>query len=210
MEYLDIYDCYGNHLGSEERSIVHRDALWHNTVHCWLYDRLGSVYFQVRKDEKTLYTTASGHILAGESIKCGFVREVLEELGVRIDYDSAELVMVNKFVLDKKKKDGSMFRDRAFANVYVCLYEGKDTDFLYDSMELDGLVKVNAKEAYDLFKQGYGSIKGQLIRKNGTMSIIVEKDINFSDFLVNDGETALTKYGDILMKVIALVENSNS
>ncbi len=206
MEYLDIYDCSGNYLGSEERSIVHRDALWHNTVHCWLYDKLGNVYFQIRKDEATLYTTASGHVLAGESIKSGFGREVLEEIGVDVDYDVAEFVTVNRYVLDKKKKDGNMFHDRAFANVYVCLYEGKDTDFFYDISELDGLVKVNAKDTYDLFKRGYGSIRGLVIRKNSTMNIMVEKDIEFSDFLVNEGETALTKYGDVLMKIMELLE----
>ena len=45
MEYLDIYDEQGNHLGKEERSIVHKNALWHKTVHAWLYDKLGNVYF---------------------------------------------------------------------------------------------------------------------------------------------------------------------
>jgi len=43
MEYLDIYDENGNYLGKEDRSIVHRDALWHKTVHCWLYDKYGNV-----------------------------------------------------------------------------------------------------------------------------------------------------------------------
>ena len=44
MEYLDIYDENGKFLGSEERSKVHKEALWHNTVHCWLYDKEGNVY----------------------------------------------------------------------------------------------------------------------------------------------------------------------
>ena len=72
MEYLDIYDEEKKFLGTEERNIVHRDALWHNTVHCWLYDIEGNVYFQIRKEEEKLYTTASGHVLAGETIKEAF------------------------------------------------------------------------------------------------------------------------------------------
>lgn len=72
MELLDIYDEKGNHIGVEERNIVHRDALWHKTVHCWLYDKKGNIFFQVRKDRGTLYTTASGHLQAGESIAEGF------------------------------------------------------------------------------------------------------------------------------------------
>ena len=33
MEYLDIYDENGNYIGKEDRNVVHKDALWHNTVH---------------------------------------------------------------------------------------------------------------------------------------------------------------------------------
>jgi len=119
MEHLDIYDEQGNFLGKEERSIVHRDALWHKTIHCWLYDKEGNVYFQIRKKENQLYTTASGHIIAGESVTEGFGREIKEEIGVNIDINKAQLVAVVPFQLDREEKDGSLFRDRAFANVYV-------------------------------------------------------------------------------------------
>lgn len=117
MEYLDIYDENSNYLGKEDRNVVHRDALWHKTVHCWLYDKEGNVYFQIRKDEQKLYTTASGHIKAGETIKEGFGREIEEEIGIKVDYDKAEFVNIYKFIMDKKKEDGSVFRDRAFSNV---------------------------------------------------------------------------------------------
>ena len=69
MELLDIYDEEGNHLGTEDRKVVHRDALWHKTVHAWLYDKEGNVYFQIRADEGTLYTTASGHLQAGDTVE---------------------------------------------------------------------------------------------------------------------------------------------
>ena len=28
-------------------------------------------------------------------------------------------------MLDKRKGDGTLFRDRAFANVYACIYDGE-------------------------------------------------------------------------------------
>ena len=34
MEYLDYYDENGNYLGYETRANVHKNALWHNSVHC--------------------------------------------------------------------------------------------------------------------------------------------------------------------------------
>ena len=48
MEYLDVYDEEQNFIRREKRNIVHRDALWHKTVHCWLYDSDGNIYFQIR------------------------------------------------------------------------------------------------------------------------------------------------------------------
>lgn len=206
MEYLDIYDENQNYIGKEERGIVHRDALWHNTVHCWLYDKQGNVYFQIRKDEGKLYTTASGHVLAGETIKQGFGREIQEEIGIKINYEEAVLVNVYRFVMDKVKADGTVFRDRAFSNVYVCEYEGKETDFDFDENELQGLVKVNAKDAMELFKNEQGKINGKVIKKCEDSNNVENKEILFEEFLVNKGETAVGKYGDILNKVIELTK----
>lgn len=104
MEYLDIYDEQGNFLGKEERNIVHRDALWHKTIHCWLYDKEGNVFFQRRAEEGTLYTTASGHLQAGESLEDGFHREIQEEIGISIDSSDAVLVEMIPFVMDREKK----------------------------------------------------------------------------------------------------------
>jgi len=201
MEYLDIYDENGNHIGKEERGIVHRDALWHKTIHCWLYDTNGNVFFQRRTEEKTLYTTASGHISAGETLIEAFAREIKEEIGVLVDYNKAELVDVITFVMDREKSDGSMFRDRVFANIYVCEFKDELNTFDFDPNELLGLVRVNAKEALELFKKEDGSINGTEIDVN---NVITEKSIDFKEFLVNDMETATGKYGAVLEKIIDL------
>ncbi len=206
MELLDIYDELGNHIGTEERSIVHRDALWHKTVHCWLYNKDGYVFFQRRREEGTLYTTASGHIQAGETVKEGFGREIEEELGYKINYDNAEMVGVVNFVLDRENKDGSMFRDRVFANVYVCEFDDDASKFKYDPNEVSALVLVNAKEALDLFERENGKISGKIITCGDDENRIEDIEVDFKDFLVNKGETAMGKYGDVLRKVIEILE----
>lgn len=202
MEYLDIYDEEGNFLGKEDRKVVHRDALWHKTVHCWLYDKLGNIYFQIRKDEGTLYTTASGHIQAGESVKEGFGREIKEEIGIDVNYENAILVNVVKFIMDRENKDGSLFKDRAFANVYICDFEDSIDTFNFDESEIKGLVRVNAKDTLELLTKESGKITGSVIRKIDSKNIETIEEISFKDFLVNKGETAIAKYGDVLRKVI--------
>ena len=206
MEYLDIYDENGKYLGKEDRNIVHRDALWHKTVHCWLYDNEGNIYFQQRKKEGTLYTTASGHILSGETVKEGFGREVLEELGVNIDYENAKLIEIVNFKMDRLKDDGTYFRDRAFANVYACEYIGNDLDFNMDKEELIGIAKVNPNDVLDLFNNNITEIKGVLIKNTDNKNIIEERSFKVEDFLLNKGETLIEKYGNVLKKVIDLTK----
>lgn len=209
MEYLDTYDENKNFIGKQPRKYVHENALWHNTVHCWLYDKEGNVYFQIRKEEKTFYTTASGHVSAGETVKEAFGREIKEEIGLDVEYEKAELVDIVKYQLDRENEDGSMFRDRAFANVYVYLFDGDINKFHYDKEEVIGIVKVNAKDALHLFKTEQGTISAVIIEDQDHQIVETKKNVSLKDFLVNKGETALTKYGDVLKKVIELLENKD-
>ena len=206
MEYLDIYDEQGNFLGKEERSIVHRDALWHKTIHCWLYDKEGNVFFQRRAEEGTLYTTASGHLQAGESLEDGFHREIKEEIGVSIDSNDAVLVEMIPFVMDREKKDGTFFRDRAFAHIYVDLYEGDYQDFKLDKNEVSSIVLVNAYETLALFQKGEGSVSGTILFPKDGVIKKEKREILFSDFLVNAHETALGKYGKVLERIIEITK----
>lgn len=208
MEYLDTYDENKKYLGKQTRDYVHQNAIWHNTVHCWLYDSEGNIYFQIRKDSKTFYTTASGHVLAGETIKEAFSREIKEEIGIDIEHNNAALVGIVTFKMDKTKKDGSVFKDRAFANVYVHEFNDSIDKFAFDLNELDGLVKVNAKEALELFEKEDGNIQAEVIINTNGKNIVEHKNVSFKDFLVNEHETAIKKYGDILNKVIELTSNN--
>lgn len=206
MEYLDYYDENGNYLGFETRENVHKNALWHNTVHCWLYDEEGNVYFQIRKDTNTFYTTASGHVLKGETIKEAFKREIKEEIGLSIDTSDATLVGIVPFKMDKVKSDGSIFKDRAKANVYIDLFEGSIDDLSFDIEEVLGLVKVNAKETLDMFKNESGVIDATIITTEKEKNIETKKEVNLRDFLVNEGETAYNKYKDVLEKIIEMTK----
>lgn len=206
MEYLDIYTEDGEYVGKEERSIVHRDALWHKTVHCWLYDKKGNIYFQIRKKEGKFYTTASGHIQSGESVQEGFAREIKEEIGIDVNIDNCILVDVVKFIMDRDEKDGTFFRDRAFANVYICDFEEDIDSFDFDSNEIKGLVKMNAKETYELINGNIDSISATYIVQDGEYFKTYDEVIKQDNFLVNPGETIVGKYGDVLRKVISVIE----
>lgn len=206
MEYLDVYDENKQYIGKFERNYVHANALWHNTVHGWIYDEEGNIYFQIRKEENRLYTTASGHVMAGETICEAFGREIQEEIGILVDYEKAKPVNVYTFKMDKIKADGTVFKDRAFSNVYVYKFQEKIEDFHFDTNEVNGIVKLNAKKVYALLQKECDEITGYWIKSENGKNLGIQVTYTLEDFLVNKGETAIEKYGDVLQKVIELTE----
>ena len=205
MEYLDYYDEDGNYLGYKNRNEVHKEGLWHNTVHCWLYENDGSVYFQIRKDSNKFYTTASGHVLKGETIKEAFRREINEEIGLNIDSSDATLVNIVPWRMDKVK-NGTLIKDRAKAHVYIDLFEGDINSFKFDPNEVLGVVKVKASEALELFKKGSGEIEAVLITAKDNKNIRENRMVNIDDFLVMKDENAYDKYKIVLNKVIEVTK----
>ena len=202
IEYLDYYDENGNYLGYKTREEVHKQGLWHNTVHAWLYDKEGNVYFQIRKETKTFYTTASGHVAKGETINEAFAREINEEIGLTLDAKDATFVDIKEFRMDKVKSDGTEFKDRAKSNIYIDLFEGNKNDFKFDESEVLGVVKVKAKDALELFEKEEGKIEASIITSGLNENCVTSRKVDFAEFLVNKGETAIEKYGSILNKII--------
>lgn len=198
IEYLDIYDENRAYLGKEDRRVVHETGAWHKTVHCWLYDNLGNVYFQIRSDKKKGYTTASGHLQAGETINDAFEREIKEEIGLNIDTSKLKFIREVTWIMDKEEKN---YHDHAWANVCICLYEGNDNDFDFSNDEVDGIIKCNAKDALELFKCNVSEIDAVIIK-----DVAEKKKVTINDFVVMENETALTKYGFILEAIIEEVK----
>ena len=202
MEYLDYYDIDWNFLWTWTRDQVHREWLWHNTVHCWLYTSDWKILFQIRKDTGTFYTTASGHVLAWETIKQAFSREVKEELGIDVDVSNAELVWIVEWKQDKIKDDWSEYHDRAKANIYVNEYKWNFDDFDFDESEVSGIIYVDAEDALKLFESWEWELPAVIVKNNWEKE---NRNVSTSEFLVTWDETLIGKYWDVLRKVISIL-----
>ena len=198
MEYLDIYDEYMNKIGTDARDTVHKTGAWHKTVHCWMYDDTGNIYFQIRADSNKLYTTASGHVLAGETVRDAFKREIREEIGIDTDVTNAIPIEIVFWRQDKPAKE---WHDRAFAHVYMNKLPIGFTDFHFQQDEVAGLVRINARECLELLMDKKSAVATTKITING----MVDVDITKQDFLTAPDETAIVKYGNILQSVIQTV-----
>lgn len=194
MEYLDVYNENHEMIGTYPRDEVHEKGMWHNTIHCWLYDNDGNAYFQVRSDANKLYTTASGHVQAGETLKEAFGREVSEEIGIDVLYEKAELLNVVTWKMDKEK-NGKLIKDRAFANVYLLKLDNTNLKFDFSDHEVCGIAIINAHDTLEMFEEKISSVKGIFINDKNER---IERVFTNEDFLLMPGETLIQKYGDIL------------
>ena len=204
MGFLDYYDINGNFLGKECREKVHADGLWHKTVHCWLYDDLGNVYFQLRAgaDNNKMYTTASGHVDAGETLNQAFAREVKEEIGVDVNIDDAKMVEMVIWRMDKKKSDGTMWRDRAFSHQYINKIDSQTVGFSFDPNEVAGVIKIKARDALGILSKDIASANATKISNTGQEDV----EVTIDDFLINPHEIGLIKYGRVLQAIIAEIQ----
>ncbi|RRQ48258.1 NUDIX domain-containing protein [Maribacter algicola] len=121
-ELVDILDNQGNPLGvSRMKSEAHREGFFHPTVHVWFYTSDGQVLIQQRGRQKDTYpllwdVSVAGHIGAGESIEKSAVREVSEEIGLKIRPSDLQKIGVFKSV----QKHSESLIDCEFHHTFLC------------------------------------------------------------------------------------------
>jgi len=124
-ELIDICDENNNLLGIQKmKNEAHRNGLWHRASHIWIYNSKGEILLQLRAKEKSLYPdmwdiSAAGHINAGEDPVTSGLREVEEEIGLKLKKEDLD------FFIIRKNKD--IFRDiknNEFYYVYFFKFDG--------------------------------------------------------------------------------------
>jgi len=89
-ELFEIVDDEGRIIGTAPRSKCHGDpSLAHRSVHILVVNARGEIYLQKRSPTKDVQpgrwdTSAGGHLAPGETYEQAAVRELAEELGVRV------------------------------------------------------------------------------------------------------------------------------
>src|SRR5690606_14659570 len=71
------------------KSEVHSKGYYHYTAHIWFYTKDGHILLAQRAAAKTLHpllwdVSVAGHVDAGETVEQGAIREIKEEIGIKI------------------------------------------------------------------------------------------------------------------------------
>jgi len=89
-EIFDVVNERDEVMGRQPRSEVHRLALMHRAVHVLVFNAAGRVFLQKRSLKKDRQpgvwdSSASGHVDSGEEYDACAVRELREEIGLRLE-----------------------------------------------------------------------------------------------------------------------------
>lgn len=122
MEMLDILDSEGKATGkAESRKEVHRKGLWHKSVHIWIVNKKEKVLLQKRSTLKESNPgkwdiSVAGHLSAGQTSIEGALREIEEEIGLKIN--SGELRSLGTIRVQRILNEGTYINNE-FNDVYL-------------------------------------------------------------------------------------------
>ncbi|WP_298476612.1 NUDIX domain-containing protein [uncultured Maribacter sp.] len=121
-ELIDILDSEGKLTGKTAmKSVAHKEGLFHQTVHIWFYNQNGEILIQQRGKNKATFpllwdVSVAGHIGAGESIEVSALREIEEEIGLRISAQELQKIGVFKSI----QKHNDTLIDCEFHHTFLC------------------------------------------------------------------------------------------
>ncbi|MCP5533708.1 MAG: ribosomal RNA small subunit methyltransferase A [Akkermansiaceae bacterium] len=98
-EIFDVVDENDVVTGQRTRGEVHAQGLLHRAVHVFAINKRGDVLLQQRSHLKDLHpsvwdSSVSGHLDAGEDYESAAIRELDEEMGIRVDAAPEEIARI--------------------------------------------------------------------------------------------------------------------
>lgn len=102
-ELFDIVDENNKPLNiTKERFLVHKDGDWHNGVHIYVLNDNDEFLVHLRSPHKDLQpncwdTRFGGHVEAGDTIENTAVKELQEEIGIKVKFEELKKGEVYKW-----------------------------------------------------------------------------------------------------------------
>jgi 8-oxo-dGTP pyrophosphatase MutT (NUDIX family) len=150
-ELLDILDELGRPTGEVAwKSEAHRRGLWHRCFHCWIAGvDAGFPYLLVQRRDAAkdtwpgyLDVTAAGHLQSGEEPIGGGLRELEEELGLKVD--PARLLPLGTRRIEQEIPGGC---DREFHEVFLLFDPTPPEDLRLQEGEVEAVLRIGLSDA---------------------------------------------------------------
>ena len=153
-ELLDVLDELGRPTGEVAwKSEAHRRGLWHRCFHCCIAgeDANGPYLLVQRRDAAKdtwpgyLDVAAAGHLQSGEEVFRGGLRELEEELGLKVD--PAKLLPLGTRRIEQEIPGGC---DREFHEVHLLIDSTPPGDLRLQKGEVEAVLSIGLGDAEGL------------------------------------------------------------
>jgi isopentenyldiphosphate isomerase len=140
-ELIDILDSEGNFTGKScLKSVAHQHGYFHATVHVWLFTKDEKILLQKRAPTKKVFPnlwdiSVAGHIAAGEQIIDAALREVHEEIGLRLT--PSDLIKIGTRKHQVAHANG--IQDNEIHHVFMAELNVPITQLIFQEEEVAGL-----------------------------------------------------------------------
>ena len=148
-EYFDVLDENGNFTGKTKlRTEVHRDGDWHKAVHIWVFNKKGEVLLKRRAPDKDSYPnmldiSCAGHLSAGDTSIEGALRELEEELGLKVSEEELKL-FDNTFKIGRIY--GTDFINNEFNDLYYLITDKTVEEMIFQEEEISEIFFIPFEE----------------------------------------------------------------
>jgi isopentenyldiphosphate isomerase len=163
MELLDVLDEDGNQIGKvEDKDIIHDTGLWHKEVAVLIQNEKGEYLIQKRaatkKQGANKWGLTAGHVEAEESYENAIIREIKEELGIRVKIEELKPLGIFKQKYESEKTTNNTYTkyyyyktNRKIEEYTICLEELSQLKYITFE-QLETIVK-NRDEEYCFTKR---------------------------------------------------------
>ena len=145
-ETLDQLDEDGNKTGKTVGYFdAHRNGLWHESSHVWIFDREGKILLQ-RRGPKVFFAgrldiSAAGHVKSGETPRSAAKAELSEELGIDASDDQLYKAGVMKV---QEYDEESGWTNNEFDHVFLMLVD--DSSQISTDGEVDEVIWIDEEQ----------------------------------------------------------------
>jgi len=126
VELVDVLDKNGNATGISKSILeAHKDGLWHQASHIWVFNSKGEIILQKRAKKKVSYPdlwdiSAAGHISEGEHPDEAAIRELHEEIGIRVNSGKLKKIEVRKVSINIPEEN---YYNNEFDHIYLYRFD---------------------------------------------------------------------------------------
>jgi len=155
-EYFDILDKNGEKTGKTKlRTEVHRDGDWHKSIDIWIINPQNELLIQKRSAQKESYpnlweVSCSGHVNSGESSLDSAIRELSEELGIKVNKEQLQFLFEDR---EANITNNGTFINNEFKEVYLLKLDLKIEDYNVQKEEVETVKYIDCRELENLIKQ---------------------------------------------------------